>query len=268
MIHKFYPTKQHLSKMKNDTDVNCTFCQKHPETYSHLFWSCEFTYKFWRDLHKYVTDSIFADFHLYYKNIIFGFHNFNQKDNKAFFLINMLLLLAKFHIHKAKFTNRKPELFVFLKELQQYMRTIASSKNTKALKTISICNSFNLYKPTWTALALLVNLFSVSFFFALFVFFLYFAIFVFFYIFIFVIYFLFLWCLVHFCTLLCLIVRCIKNNLKNNNNNNTDLCTLTKKKKSPKVTSVNSIVVRVSAVPFPFIGSRPWMYYKTIIILL
>ncbi len=148
LIHKFYPTKQHLSKMRNDIDVNCTFCQKHPETYSHLFWSCEFTYKFWRDLHKYVTDSIFTDFHLYYKNIIFGFHNINQKDNKAFFLINMLLLLAMFHIHKTKFTNRKPELFVFLKELQQYMRTIASSKNTKALKTISVCNSLNLYRPT------------------------------------------------------------------------------------------------------------------------
>ena len=145
LIHKFYPAKQYLSKFKKDIDVNCSFCQQHPETYTHLFWSCEFTYKFWRDFHKFIVDSIYSDFHLYYKNVIFGFHNFNHKDSDAFFFINMFLFLAKFHIHKCKFINRKPELFLLKKELEPYMRTISSSKNTKALKTINICKTLNLF---------------------------------------------------------------------------------------------------------------------------
>ena len=134
-----------MSKFKSDIDVNCSFCQNHPETCAHLFWSCDFSYRFWKDFHKFITDSVFSDFHLYYKNVIFGFHYYNHKDNTAFFLINMLLLLAKFHIHKCKFLNRKPELFVLKKELEQYMRTISKSTNTKALKTFSICKEFHLF---------------------------------------------------------------------------------------------------------------------------
>lgn len=116
LIHKFYPVKQYLSKFKNDIDVNCSFCQKHPETCTHLFWSCEFTYKFWRDFHKFIADSVFSDFHLYYKNVIFGFHNFNHKDSDAFFFINVFLFLANFHIHKCKFINRKPELWTIYED--------------------------------------------------------------------------------------------------------------------------------------------------------
>ena len=145
MLHKFYPAKQYLSKFRNDIDVSCSFCQMHPETCVHFFWSCPFIYKFWRDFHKFIVDFVFSDFHLFYKNVIFGFHNFNHKHADAFFFINMLLFLAKFHIHKCKFTNRKPELFTLKKEIEQYIKTISTSKNKKALKTINICKSLNLF---------------------------------------------------------------------------------------------------------------------------
>ena len=78
-------------------------------------------------------------FTFYYKNVIFGFHNFNHKDSDAFFFIDMFLFLAKFHI------TENLNSFYLKKELEQYMRTISSSKNTKALKTINICKTLNLF---------------------------------------------------------------------------------------------------------------------------
>uniref|UniRef100_A0A3B3I0R1 Reverse transcriptase domain-containing protein n=1 Tax=Oryzias latipes TaxID=8090 RepID=A0A3B3I0R1_ORYLA len=144
LLHRFYPAKHYLTKFKADINTSCTFCQKQPETCSHLFWSCEFTYRFWKNIHKFITDSIFADIQLYYKNILFGFHSFDVKDRDAFFCVNMVLFIAKFHIHKRKFSNKKPDFFVFKLELQRYLNLISASKNTKAQKTISICKSFGL----------------------------------------------------------------------------------------------------------------------------
>ena len=37
LIHRFYPVKHFLQKLKSDIDVNCSFCESHPETCSHLF---------------------------------------------------------------------------------------------------------------------------------------------------------------------------------------------------------------------------------------
>lgn len=145
LIHKFYPARHYLSKFKSNINVNCSFCQGQPETFTHLFWSCEFTYKFWRDFQKFIADFVFSDFCPYFKNVIFGFHHFNHKDGNAFYFINLFLFLAKFHIHKSKFTNSKPEFFLLKKELEQYMMTISLSKNTKALRTIDICKSLKLF---------------------------------------------------------------------------------------------------------------------------
>lgn len=144
LIHKFYPTKQYLSKFMAEINVNCTFCQEQPETVSHLFWSCKFTCKFWKDFHKFITDFVLPNLQLYYKDVIFGYYNFKDKDNDAFFFINLVLFLAKFHIHKSKVLGRKPELLVLKMELAQYIRTISSSKNTKALKTVNIYNRLKL----------------------------------------------------------------------------------------------------------------------------
>ena len=72
--------------------------------------------------------------------------SYGEKDTNAFFLINLLLLLCKFHIHKCKFTNQKPKFFVLMKELKQYISLIESSKNKKAIKTVTVCNQFGILR--------------------------------------------------------------------------------------------------------------------------
>ena len=39
LIHRVYPVKHFLQKLKRDIDINCSFCELHPETCSHLFGS-------------------------------------------------------------------------------------------------------------------------------------------------------------------------------------------------------------------------------------
>ena len=60
-----------------------------------------------------------------------------------YYIINLLVLLAKYHKHKSKFSNHKPSFFIFEKELKQYITTILHSINRKATKTTEL---FTLYK--------------------------------------------------------------------------------------------------------------------------
>jgi len=53
-------------------------------------------------VNNFIFDSIFSGFAFYYKNVILGCYVYSHKDDNAFFLMNLILLLAKFHIHKCK----------------------------------------------------------------------------------------------------------------------------------------------------------------------
>lgn len=41
-----------------------------------------------------------ADFAVLYKHVLFGFWSYNRK--KQAYIINLIIILAKFHIHKCK----------------------------------------------------------------------------------------------------------------------------------------------------------------------
>ena len=80
-------------------------------------------------------------FVLFFELVIFGFVKFEHHHHERAYLINLLLILGKFHIHKCKFSNRKPAFTVFHKEFELYLKSIVSSENEKAVKTIEIYSS-------------------------------------------------------------------------------------------------------------------------------
>jgi len=59
-------------------------------------------------------------------------------------IINLLIILGKFHIHWCKFTNQKPFFSVLLKELENSMVSIKDSTNKKVVKTIHLLNTFQI----------------------------------------------------------------------------------------------------------------------------
>ncbi len=113
----------------------CNFCNVQDETIVHLFWYCNYTKVFC----KFVIDFVYSQFSLFWRDVLIGLMDTDTNIEKEFYLINLLLLLAKFHIHKCKFSNNKPHFKVFVKELQQYFKTLSVSENTKARKTLTCC---------------------------------------------------------------------------------------------------------------------------------
>jgi len=82
---------------------------------------------------------------LCFKNVLFGFFLYDQSYRKEYYLINILLLLAKFSIHKCKFGGNKPLFLILRAQIQQYLKTILGLKNKKAAKCVSICKHFHIF---------------------------------------------------------------------------------------------------------------------------
>lgn len=61
-------------------------------------------------------------------------------------MINLILLFAKSHIHKAKFLNSRPSFLILDKEIKQYIDSIKKSKNQKAIETMNVCALYNIFK--------------------------------------------------------------------------------------------------------------------------
>ncbi len=134
-----------LKRFKSDIDTSCSFCDDPNETDMHIFWDCLHTQTFWIEFSNIINRNVLQGFSLLFKDVLFGFFNIQNDKINEYFIINLLLLLAKFHIHRSKFTHQKPLFIVFKKEVQQYIQTISSSKNLKALKTVNLLHLFNLF---------------------------------------------------------------------------------------------------------------------------
>ncbi len=67
--------------------------------------------------------------------------NYSKENTGKYYVINLCFLLAKFHIHKQKFTGSKPLFSLFKIDLDKYVETIQNSANLKAMKTVSLYSS-------------------------------------------------------------------------------------------------------------------------------
>lgn len=113
ILHQIYPAKNFMQKFKKDIDVNCSFCLVQPETVNHIFWHCSHTKGLWKDIAKCISDKLHMSFVLQFEHVIFGFHSDTTVNLDKAFVVNLLLLYAKFHIHKAKFAGDKPSFTIF-----------------------------------------------------------------------------------------------------------------------------------------------------------
>ena len=76
--------------------------------------------------------------------ILYGDFEIAKKDVinvDKLYIVNLLLILAKYQIHCAKFANHRPNIIVF-KAVLSYFETLKHCKNTKAVKTRRICHEY------------------------------------------------------------------------------------------------------------------------------
>ncbi len=90
----------------------------------HIFWDCPHTQLFWIEFSNVINHNVLQGFSLLFKDVLFGFFNIQKHKSNEYFIINLLLLIAKFHIHCSKFTHQTPLFLVFKKEVQQNIKTI------------------------------------------------------------------------------------------------------------------------------------------------
>lgn len=124
LIHRFYPAKCVLKRYKPDIESECSFCKRSDEDISHLFWKCSYTEKFWSDVLEFIHTFFIMDFSFCFKDVFFGVVNLKTDKEGKYFIINLLFLLAKYHIHKCKFRGSKPFFPVFESEVNEYLEDI------------------------------------------------------------------------------------------------------------------------------------------------
>ncbi len=98
----------------------------------HIFWDCPHTQTFWIEFYNVINRNVLQGFSLLFKDVLFGLFNIQKDKINEYFIINL-------------FTHQNPLFIVFKKEVQQYIQTISSSKNLKALKTVNLHHLFKLF---------------------------------------------------------------------------------------------------------------------------
>lgn len=138
LLHRCYPVKHKVRTLGN---TSCTFCDSDTETSIHLFWSCPFSTIFWKYFVRYIHSKITTAFTFHFRDMLFGFPN--QTSDK-YYIINLLILMAKFYIHKSKVRNKKPLFVIFKSEIKCYKESIQCSTYPKALKTCKLIEKFHM----------------------------------------------------------------------------------------------------------------------------
>ncbi len=87
---------------------------------------------------------LLPDFSIQMRNIIFGYFDSDRTNENICFIINVIIFLSKFYIHKCKFSHCKPVFMVFLRDIENYINLISVSNNKKAMKTVRICSVFKV----------------------------------------------------------------------------------------------------------------------------
>ena len=133
ILHHTYPTNQLISKFV-DIDSRCVFCKHDEETIIRLFYECVHTLSFWKKFEFFdiQTKNVIK---LEAKDILLYYENQNHKIQQ---LVNLMILVAKFHIHKAKFSKSCPSLVLFKVDFKMYFESIQLINNKKCNTTVNL----------------------------------------------------------------------------------------------------------------------------------
>ena len=126
-IHRKIATEYLLCKMGIHESPDCNFCETYPQTLLHLFLKCEIVCKFWNEIFSWLKDKQFRQNMFSEEEICFGTLMINN-----FYLVNTVILHAKYFIFSCKIQNTIPKFQPFLvsvRHLERTERIIAFKKN-------------------------------------------------------------------------------------------------------------------------------------------
>ena len=118
LIHRIISTNTFLSLIGVRDNNTCSFCNNFPETLIHLFWDCQIIKDFWRNLEEWLKSECvhICNIQLTKNDIFLQIQEKQRTDN----ILNLIVLLAKVYIYKAKFNNIPLTIQNFKKSLLFY----------------------------------------------------------------------------------------------------------------------------------------------------
>ncbi len=134
ILHRYYPCNELLHKFKEDVSPLCSFCRAESESVSHLFYTCPFSREFWIE----AALMIFSAFNTLtpISEEMVLFLNCTTELQHINCAVQAICLTGKFHIHKARITQSKPNINLFRIDLQYLFASVSKIiKNKKAYKT-------------------------------------------------------------------------------------------------------------------------------------
>ena len=112
IIHRRYPTKDFLFKIKITDDDLCSFCNNEKETLEHVFYKCKTTRKFQNDLIETFDDILEED------SLEFFLMGSNQCGRAA----NFIALFQRNYIHLCRYKEGKPDVKNFIGQLKSRLK--------------------------------------------------------------------------------------------------------------------------------------------------
>ncbi len=81
---------------------------------------------------------------------------FESKSISVNFMLNLIILFGKFHIHKSKINNSKPCLKVFMVDVHSYMDSLQFIDSKKCKNKIELAKELNLVEK-WSNICCLLD---------------------------------------------------------------------------------------------------------------
>ena len=111
VLHRLLPTKKFLYDCRITDDPTCTFCTVDVQTIQHLLWRCEIVQTFWGNVQAFLNKCDHCNLLVFSEELILFGVKHNVQTDKG---LDLILVLAKFHIYKCYMNNTKPNLRAFI----------------------------------------------------------------------------------------------------------------------------------------------------------
>ena len=113
IIYRILGTNSLLHKIGTRDSGLCDFCKLKNETILHLFLDCNITASFFNDIKRWLFNNFGLEASFDKETILFG-------NGSEIYFIQLIILLAKFHIYKSKMQNKLPSFDILKQEISKF----------------------------------------------------------------------------------------------------------------------------------------------------
>lgn len=142
IINNIYPVSEFL-KRRFKFEVNlCSFCDSACETLHHLFFSCPASDALWLELHSWLSFKINDILQFNISDIIFYIAELHPPVSTV---INIIILLGKYHIHCCIWRNSKPSFSWFISDFKHYFMSLKKLRSSRFVKIYDVISHLLLF---------------------------------------------------------------------------------------------------------------------------